>query len=606
MSQLIRANPKTRPVAAVIRLIPIACILLAASSARSQNIITTVAGDGATAYSGDGGLATNAALNLPWGVVFASTGMIYIADMENYRIRLVTPEGMISTIAGTGVSGYSGDGGLASAAMFSDVAGLAMDKSGNLYVADRSNVRIREVAANGIVTTVAGTGKQGFSGDGGLATEATLNTPTSVLVDPSGNLYFTDSSNQRIRRVGTDGIITTVAGNGVNGFSGDGGLAINAAMSFPLGLALDQSGNLYFTDGNNNRVRMITPAGIISTFAGNGAGTFAGDGGQATSASINIPSDVTIDSSGNMYIADSGNNRIRKVDPSGIITTIAGTADNGFSGDGGLATAAELNFPAGVITDSAGDVYMTDRVNSRVRMISAPALGVPALQNGTAVNGATFTNNVAIAPGAIVTIFGSNLAVGAVSAPGAPYPTVIGETSVTFNGIPAPLFYVSASQINAQAPYTLGLGTASIQVTRGSMVSPVGEVNVAYVSPGIFIVNQATNQGAILRYPAYSLVGSSNPARTGDTVLIYATGLGPLQVPVASGVASPAVATIALPVVKIGGVNATVSYSGLAYGFAGLYQLNVVVPPGLTAGNLAVQITTSGMSSNVATMAVEP
>jgi uncharacterized protein (TIGR03437 family) len=434
---------------------------------------------------------------------------------------------------------------------------------------------------------------------------ATLNTPTSVIVDPAGNLYFADSGNQRIRRIDTNGTITTIAGNGVAGFFGDGGLATFASMNIPLGLARDQSGNLYFADGNNNRIRKITPSGIISTFAGNGMGLFAGDGGQATGASINIPSDVAIDASGNLYIADSGNNRVRKVDPTGIITTVAGTANNGFSGDGGPAVEAELNFPAGVITDGTGGVYVADRLNSRIRVIAASILGPPVLQNGTAVNGATFTNNIAIAPGAIVTIFGSNLADAAASAAGAPYPTVIGETSVTFNGVAAPLFYVSPGQINAQAPFALGLGIATIQVTRGSLASPVGAVNVAYVSPGIFIVNQATNQGAIL-HADYSLVGSGNPARTGDSLQIYATGLGPLLVPVVSGAPSPVANTSVLPTVSIGPASATVTYSGLAPGFAGLYQVNVVVPGGLTTGNLPVVITTGGVSSNVAYLAVQP
>ena len=597
MSKLIRAH-----IEAVILAL---CMLLTASLARAQTIITTVAGDGAVSFSGDGGAASNAALNYPWGVVIGPTGMIYIADMENYRIRRVAPGGIISTVAGNGVSGYSGDGGPATAAMFSDVTGLAMDASGNLYVGDRSNKRIRKITATGIVSTVAGTGVQGFSGDGGPATAATLNTPTSVIVDPSGNLYFADSSNQRIRRIDNNGTITTIAGNGVAGFSGDGGPATAASMDSPLGLARDQAGNLYFADGNNNRIRKITPSGIISTFAGNGKGMFAGDGGHANSASINIPSDVAIDTSGNLYIADSGNNRVRKVDPTGVITTVAGTANNGFSGDGGPAVQAQLNFPAGVITDGAGAIYVADRMNSRVRMIAPSTLGPPALQNGTAVNGATFTNNAAIAPGAIVTIFGSNLADAAASASGAPYPTVIGETSVTFNGVAAPLFYVSPGQINAQAPFGLGMGTASIQVTRGSLTSPMGAVNVAYVSPGIFIVDQAANQGAIL-HADYSLVGSSNPARTGDRLQIYATGLGPLQVPVATGAPSPAASTVAIPTVSIGGVFATVTYSGLAPGFAGLYQVNVIVPAGLSTGNLPLMISTAGFSSNVATLAVRP
>jgi uncharacterized protein (TIGR03437 family) len=436
---------------------------------------------------------------------------------------------------------------------------------------------------------------------------ATLNRPTSVMVDPAGNVYFSDSSNQRIRRIATDGTITTIAGNGLDGFSGDGGFATAASMSFPLGLVEDQFGNLYFTDGNNNRVRKVTAGGLISTFAGNGRSGFAGDGGFAVGASLNIPSDLAIDLAGNLYIADSGNNRVRKVDPSGIITSVAGTGINGFAGDGGPAALATLNYPWGLTTDSAGQVYIADRVNSRVRQISAPALGAPALQNGTAVNGASFTANFAIAPGSFVTIFGSNLADGAMSASSAPFPTVLGTTSVTFNGIGAPLFFVSPGQINAQAPFDLGLGTASIQVTRGAMVSAMGAVTVASVSPGIFIMDQVTGQGAIL-HADYSLVGASNPARAGESLAIYCTGLGAVSVAMRSGQAAPSAApfanTLVLPVVTVGGINAAVAFSGLAPGLVGLYQINIVVPSGLLAGNQRVQILTSGVASSFATVAV--
>jgi uncharacterized protein (TIGR03437 family) len=248
-------------------------------------------------------------------------------------------------------------------------------------------------------------------------------------------------------------------------------------------------------------------------------------------------------------------------------------------------------------------------VNSRIRLISGGAIGqpqgLPALSDGTAVNGASFLKNVPIAPGGIVTIFGSNLAGAAVSAAGPPYPLVLGDTSVTFNGISAPLFYVSPGQINAQAPFELGTGTASLQVRRGATSSPTGFTTVANVSPGIFIMDQVTSQGAIL-HANYSLVAANNPARTGETLLVYATGLGPLQTPVRSGDASPAASTVFQSVVKIGGQFAAVSYSGLAPGFAGLYQVNVVVPPGLTAGNQNIQITINGFLSNMATVAVQP
>lgn len=604
MPKIVSGYPVSRSLAMLF--FPAICVVLSPSVALSQVTISTFAGNGATMYAGDGGMANVAALNHPRGIAVGATGQLYIADVDNFRVRAVTPAGVIFTVAGTGVLGAAGDGGSALAATFSDINGLTVDSAGNLYVADSGNRRIRKVTPAGTVTTVAGTGIQGFSGDGGLATDATLNRPSSVIVDPSGNIYFSDSSNQRIRRVAPDGTITTIAGNGLEGFSGDGSLATGATMSFPLGLARDQVGNLYFTDGNNNRVRRITPSGIISTVAGDGKGRFAGDGGLATLASLNIPSDLAIDFAGNLYIADAGNNRVRRVDLSGIITTVAGTGADGFSGDGGVATSAMLNFPWAVTVDTSGSVYVADRVNSRIRRISGPPLGVPGLPQGAAVNSASFAKNLAIAPGSIVTIFGSDFSTAAASAWAIPLPAVIGETSVTFNGIAAPLYYVSAGQINAQVPFELGAGLASLQVVRGGTKSPAITVTVASVSPGIFIVDQATSQGAIV-HADYSLVSGTNPARTGESLAIFCTGLGAVKIPVGSGAPSPAsqlAETQLVPAVTLGGLTAPVSFSGLTPGLVGLYQVNVSVPGGLQPGNVALQIVAGGVSSNTATVAV--
>jgi hypothetical protein len=312
-------------------------LLLSALPSQSQGIIATVAGNGSPAFNGDGGPATAAALNHPCGLAIDSTGAIYISDTDNGRIRRVSPSGIISTIAGDGVPGASGDGGSALSTSLSDVAGVALDGAGNTYFGDASNRRVRKVTPAGIISTVAGTGMPGFSGDGGPATKATLTRPTFVVVDPTGNLYITDSANQRIRRVDPNGTITTFAGNGLAGFSGDGGLATSASLMFPLGMAMDKIGNLYVADANNHRIRRIDLRGFITTVAGSGVEGFSGDLGPATSASLNYPEDVAFDRSGNLFIADSGNNRIRRVDPSGVISTIAGTILNGFSGDGGPA-----------------------------------------------------------------------------------------------------------------------------------------------------------------------------------------------------------------------------------------------------------------------------
>jgi len=309
------------------------------------------------------------------------------------------------------------------------------------------------------------------------------------------------------------------------------------------------------------------------------------------------------------------------VDPSGTITTIAGNGIPGFSGDGGPATQASLNYPWGLTIDAAGNLYIADRANSRVRKLAGaaagavtpggggppPSLGPPSLPDYSVVNGASFVTYMPIAPGAIATLFGTDFATGPAAATTTPLPTVLGETSVTFNGIPAPLFYVSAGQINVQAPFELPMGTATVQVKRGNLVSAVRSVSVNPISPGIFVMDQTTKAGAIL-HADFTLVSSSSPARPGESLLIFCTGLGAVRGAVKSGDRAPSTPpladTITTPVVSIGGQLAPVTFSGLAPGFIGLYQVNVVVPAGVGAGNQSVQITTGGIVSNTATVAV--
>jgi uncharacterized protein (TIGR03437 family) len=585
---------------------PALCLFLAAGPALSQSTITTLAGNGSAAYSGDGGPANAAGLNHPRGLAVDSIGNVYISDVDNRRIRRVSPNGLITTIAGNGIPGDSGDGGLAVNASLSDVTGLALDDAGNLYIADAGNRRVRKVTTGGIISTFAGTGIQGFSGDGGPATSAQLNRPSSVIFS-TGSLYIADSSNQRIRRVSSNGTITTVAGNGVAGFSGDGGLATSASLMFPLGMVRDSAGNLYFADGDNNRVRRISPDGVITTVAGNGAGRFAGDQGPAISASLNIPEDVALDGAGNMFIADAGNNRVRKIDSFGVITTLAGTGTDGYSGDGGPASEAVLNFPWGLTTDASGNVYIADRVNNRIRVVSGSLTGLPYLTENSIMNGASLSQ--VIAPGAIVSILGSDFAAGSLSATTVPLPTVLGDTSVTFNGIAAPLFFVSNTRIQAQAPFELPTGSnVVVQVRRGNATSAARTVAVAAVSPGIFIVDQASSAGAVLHADDFSLAGSDSPARPGDSLLIFCTGLGPLRSTVKSGESAPSdpalAETVNLPAVSIAGLPAAITYSGLVPGFVGLYQIKVQAPAGTPAGVQSVQITTLGGTSNTATITV--
>ena len=364
------------------------------SAARIRKIsldgtISTIAGNGDTGYSGDGGAATNAQLGIISGVATDRAGNVYLADAT--RIRKISSGGIIATVAGDGDSQAPtiGDGGSANAATLSGPTGVAVDSAGVVYIADTFNDRIRKVTSDGVITTVAGVGSASGYGDGMQASKGALFWPSGLAIDSRGNLYIADSGNGRIRVIYPDGIITSVAGlAGHFGYSGDGGPATSAQLSWPKDIALDAVGNLYIADTGNNRIRMVTSAGEITTIAGtgapgyNGAG-YGGDGGPAVGANLNFPSGVAVDPSGNVYIADTYNFRVRKIAPSGIITTLVGNGTQGRSGDGGAAVEAQLTGPVGLKRDSAGNLYIAD--GSSVRMVT-PA-GIITTVAGTGVPG---------------------------------------------------------------------------------------------------------------------------------------------------------------------------------------------------------------------------
>jgi sugar lactone lactonase YvrE len=365
------------------KFLPLLLIVISSVSEKSQaQIITTVAGNGAGAetytccYSGDGGQAIVAELDEPIGVTFDTKGNMYIADSDNNRIRMVSTSGVISTYAGTGIQGYSGDGGLAINSELSQPQGVAFDAVGNLYIGDYGNIRIRKVNTAGIITTIAGNGMEGYSGDGGPSTAAELSVPSGVACDTDGNLYIADEAANVIRKINTAGIISTIAGNGTAAYSGDGGVATVAELSGPISITTDGTGNLYIADAGNNVIRKIDPSGIITTVAGNGFdagsgyGGYSGDGGQATAAELNFPTGVTIDAVGNIFISDYFNARIRKVNTLGIITTIVGNGSFGYGGDGGGATNAELNYPWGITFSTTGNLYLADAGNNRIRKVT--------------------------------------------------------------------------------------------------------------------------------------------------------------------------------------------------------------------------------------------
>ena len=333
-------------------------------------IINTVAGNGTLGYSGDGAQATSAKVAYPYGVAVDAAGNLYCADYDNGCIRKVSTAGIITTIAGLGYNAFGGDGGAAIAAGLAHPYGVTFDIAGNMYIADWGNNRIRIVNTLGIITTIAGNGTPGYSGDGTAATTAKLYNPTGLTIDAAGNLYIADESGMRIRKVNTAGIISTFAGDSIMGNSGDGGPATAAKLNSPTGVTFDAVGNLYIADYGNCRIRKVNTSGIITTIAG-GLQGYSGDGGAATAAKLNNPASVSFDATGNLYIADRNNNRIRKISTSGIISTIAGkNYVIGFSGDGGPATAAELNGPWGVTFDATGNLYISDAANQRIRSVS--------------------------------------------------------------------------------------------------------------------------------------------------------------------------------------------------------------------------------------------
>lgn len=331
--------------------------------------ISTIAGNGQANFGGDGGQATSAQLSYPDGIAVDHAGNVYVSDLLNNRVRMVTPTGGISTFAGTGIAGFGGDGGAAASAQLNQPAGLAFDTSGNLYIADSNNAVVRKVTPQGVISTVAGTGAEGYSGDGGAATKATLMAPLGVAVDSSGNLYIADYYGW-IREVNAaTGVISTLAGTGSNGYSGDGGPAASAQFYNPVGVAVDSSGNVYVADSGNGAVRIIANGGI-STIAGTGVLSYTGDGGPASLAQFSALSGIAVDAQGNIYVADTSNSAIRLFPLGGTVSTIAGNGTQGYTGDGGTATVAELNNPRGLAISASGNVYVADTGNNAVRLLT--------------------------------------------------------------------------------------------------------------------------------------------------------------------------------------------------------------------------------------------
>jgi trimeric autotransporter adhesin len=579
----------------------------------SNGAINTIAGTGQT---GNNGPATAAIINSRFIAVDAA-GDLYFSQPDTYVVSKVSAAtGIITTVAGNGTPGSKSESGvLANGAPLSIPFGVALDPAGNLFIADSNFLQIFEVSG-GVLTSIAGNGQFGIAGVGGPAPAADLLGPSGIALDSAGDIYFSDDTDvsgtvggpplsfnplqDRLLKI-SNGTLTQVAGDGSRGSEGDGGPAISAQLLGPQGLATDSAGNIYIADTGNDKIRKITAeTGIITTVAGTGARGFFGDNGQAVSAELKDPQDVAVDSSGNIYIADSGNYSIRKVSSNGIITTIAGTGKFGFSGDGGPATNAELFFPAGVAVDTSGRVYIGDGPHVRVL---TPA-GLPAIAAVTNAEG----GNTAIAPNTWVTISGSDLAPegdsriwGSSDFVNGQMPTQLDGVSVTVNGQAAYIYYISPTQVNILTPPGAISGSVNVQLANKGGTSNPFPVEAQTDSPSFFIFGggpyvAATHADGSLIGPTTLFPGASTPAKPGETVLIYANGFGATSTPVVSGGTTQSGKLSPLPVVTIGGAPATVAFAGLN-GAPGEFQFNVVIPASLASGDQQIVATYNGLST---------
>ena len=552
-------------------------LTVTAAEADPGYLVSTLAGTGSPANTGDDGPAARATLSSPDTVAVAADGTVYVSDTGNHTIKRIGADGVIRRAAGTGQAGVAGDGGDPRLATFQQPRGLALT-SGGYYIADAGNRRIRKVE-NGSLSTYA-SGLENLRG---------------ITVGADGTLYIALATDHVVIAVG-NGPPHAVAGTGVAGFRGDGGSATQARLSSPSDVFVDTKGDLYIADTDNHRVRVVSAADQkIRTVAGSGQAGFQAASGPALQVALNSPAGVAADAAGNVFIADRGNNRIRMVTPDGRLRTIAGTGEAGFAGDGAPAVAAMLRGPSDVAAGGDGRIYFTDTQNHRVRVLEQRAGAAPVIGEGGVVSAAD--GFVAISPGGLFSIFGMNLAGGTQTGDSTPWPRSLRGVTVTMNGAPVPVNFVSPGQVNGQVPFELGAGEASVVVSVDGVASEARKATVKAAAPGIFQygVNRAVAQNA-----NGSLNASNNPARAGEVVTVYLTGIGALDNAVATGAVAPGqpLSRAAGSVrAAIGGMEAQVLYLGLTPGFIGLAQANVAVPP-LGAGEYPVEISVDGAAGN--------
>jgi uncharacterized protein (TIGR03437 family) len=559
--------------------------------------IATVAGDGYVHCVGDGGPATMAQLYQPSALALDSAGNLFIADSGTQRVRQVTRDGTVTTLAGTGTAARgTADGSPAAAVPLNTPMGVAVDSAGNVLLADTGNHRILQVTPAHAIRAVAGTGTSGASPEGTSPLVAQLRAPRAVCADRTGNLYIADTSNHRVLRLAPGGTLQTAAGNAPGGYAGDGSAARLAQLNAPSACATDSAGTLFIADAGNHAIRKVTTAGVISTVAGTGWAGAAGDEGPAVNAQLDSPRGVVVDDMGDIFIADTGNSRIRQVTPDGVIHRIAGGFGAGFAGDGGPATGALLNNPQGLFLDGAGDLYFADTGNNRIRRLTpdvvapAPVIQLSAI---TVVNAISLREG-AVAPGEIAAIFGTGLGpdtgvTGALDADGVLSGTA-GGVEVRFDGTLAPLFYAQSGQVNVQVPYTVaGSEAVSVEVRYQGKVVGAANVPVAPSAPAMLAL--ATNSDG-------SPNTESAPAPRSTWMTFYATGEGLTDSGNVAG--QPARAPYPHPLLPIAltiaGVTAEILYAGSAPDMIGVLQINARVPGGFVAPGGAAAVLTVGIA----------
>jgi len=498
------------------------CASLALGLALSSNLcasytIETFVGDGTTGLSGDGGPATTASLNFTQAVCVDSLGNIYAADTYNNRIRKISPSGTISTIAGTGTYGYSGDGGLATNAALINPSSICLDSSNNLYFSDSGNNVIRMISVGtNIISTIAGTGAAGYSGDGGAATAAMLLNPLGVFVDNTGYIYVADNGNSRVRRFTLGGTISTIAGDGAA-----------TTLNNPTSVYVDNAGRVYISETGNNRIRMFS-GGPLTTVAGGGTG---GDGVLATSARLSGPRGIFGDSAGNIYFADAGNQRIRRFTVGGIINTFAGNGTAGFSEDGGASTAAMINSPRAIFQDSSGRIYLSDSRNNRIRRL---ALTAPATSLTIEVNGTDSATVSAALAATTVRKTGSGTAVLSGNNSGAStlqFNAGLVQVSAT-NNMGASLAFAGGNMeitsgtvaVPAAAMNQAGRITTNASAAVSSIAAPYGSALLTIAGPGVVTAGDMSVSATPLSIPGVVHVGASSASKMPTGVATVLSG----------------------------------------------------------------------------------